>query len=105
MNKDRRAAIDAVLETLQKAIDALPSADDLQSAIQAIAEEEREYFDNMHENLQGGEKGQAADEAANALEEAEAEAEELRLGDLSDKLAEIVARLESARDGSYGTEA
>ena len=48
---------------------------------------------------------QAADEAANALEEAEAEAEELRLGDLSDKLAEIVARLESARDGSYGTEA
>jgi len=103
MNNDRRKRIDAILkdlEVLTKAIDGLPSVDDLNSNIQEIADEERETYDNMPENMQGGEKGEAADAAASALEEAASEADELGISELSDKVAEIVAKLESARDGS-----
>lgn len=102
MNKDRRKAIDAVLkdlEALKVAIAALPATDDIQSAIQTIAEEEREYYDNMNENLQGGEKGETAEQAASNLEEAASEAEELGLSDLEEKIDEIVSKLEAARDG------
>lgn len=102
MNNERRKAIDAILvdlTLLQEAVDKLPGADDIKTAIEEVAEQEREYYDNMHENLQGGEKGTAADEAATNLEEAANECDELGLSDLSEKVAEIIAKLEAARDG------
>ena len=58
MNKGRRAELD-------KAIELLTTAGEI---IVRCAEEEREYYDNMAENLQGSERGQKADEAAGALE-------------------------------------
>jgi len=102
MNNDRRKRIDAILEDLAKltaAIDALPDSGDISSAIEEIAGEEREYYDNMHENLQGGERGEIAEQAASNMEEAQGEMDELGVSELSDKLAEIVAKLEAARDG------
>ncbi len=67
MNKDRRKR----LADLQEKLDALLSD------LQEVAEEEREYFDNMPESIQQGERGDAADEAAGALEDAAGELENL----------------------------
>lgn len=48
-----------------KVIDAFNEA---QGEVESLAEEMRSWFDNMPENLQGGDKGGMVDEAANTLE-------------------------------------
>lgn len=79
MNKDRRKRISAIDTATIKA-----KADELKSLIESakeeyegIRDEEQDYYDNMPENVQGGEKGDLAQEAIdtldtiiNALEEA-----------------------------------
>ena len=45
--------------------------------IEALATEEQDAFDNMPENLQESERGQASEESANQLNEAVSAAEEL----------------------------
>jgi hypothetical protein len=60
MNATRRKALTALNEKL----------DALKCEAEELAREEREYYDNMPESLQGGEKGEAADEAATNLESA-----------------------------------
>lgn len=52
--------------------------------LEEIAEEEREYYDNMPESLQGGEKGERADEVATLLIEE------------SENLLEIIGRIEES---------
>jgi hypothetical protein len=88
------------LASLTEALGKLPDTDDLQSRIEEVAQEERDYHDNMPENMQNGERGEAAEEAASNLEEAASETSELGISDLSDKVEEIIAKLESARDGA-----
>lgn len=60
MNKERRAEIEKATTLIEQAKDILESA----------GQDERDYFDNMPESFQSGERGQRADEAATALEEA-----------------------------------
>lgn len=60
MNKERRLRIS----------DLSSKADALVNEIETIRDEEQEYYDNMPESLQGGEKGTAAEEAISALENA-----------------------------------
>jgi len=60
MNKDRRAKITKVVDQL----------DALRWDIECIQDEEQEYFDNMPYSIQQGEKGNAAEEAILALENA-----------------------------------
>lgn len=60
MNKERRNKIMTIVGKLQ----------DIEEEIQAILDEEQDYFDNMPESLQGGEKGSAAEGAINDLESA-----------------------------------
>ena len=60
MNQKRRNAIDALIAKLE----------DLKSEVEAIRDEEQEYFDAMPESLQGGDKGTVAEEAISSLEEA-----------------------------------
>ncbi len=67
MNKDRRKAIAALVAEAQVLAGKL---EDLASEIEAIKDEEQEYFDKMPESLQGGDKGQAAEAAVASLEEA-----------------------------------
>jgi hypothetical protein len=67
MNKQRRAAVTAALSELS---DLQVRAESLKETIIEIAREEREYFDNMPEAIQAGEKGSAAEEAASSLESA-----------------------------------
>lgn len=60
MNKARRRDIERAAELIEQAKAILETAEG----------EEREYFDAMPENMQGGDKGQKAETAADALQEA-----------------------------------
>lgn len=66
MNKQRRAALDAVLIAL----------DEQRDALRAIADEEQEAFDNTPQNLQEAEKGQAMENGINSMEDAVSNLEE-----------------------------
>ena len=57
MNKERRDAIEKAQGLIEEAKDILQEACD----------EEQEYFNNMPESLQGGDKGQAAENAISIL--------------------------------------
>jgi hypothetical protein len=60
MNNQRRKDIAEALALIEQAKD----------MIENIRDAERDTFDNMPENLQGSERGEACDAAASALEEA-----------------------------------
>lgn len=77
MNNDRRKRIRNALNLIEQARDILDEC----------AQEEQEYFDNMPEPLQGGERGEKAGEDANTLSDAHDEADALA-GNLSDLLGE-----------------
>lgn len=76
MNKDRRKELDRAMALIEAIKD---QVEEVSSILRQCADEEREYFDNMHENLQNGDKGQQADSAANILDEAATTFEELDL--------------------------
>jgi flagellar biosynthesis chaperone FliJ len=61
MNNDRRKALAALRDQVEN----------LKSELEQIASEEQEYYDNMPENMQGGEKGDKAQAAIDALQEAD----------------------------------
>jgi hypothetical protein len=67
MNKAQRQRIDEMLRKLEPMLEDL---EPLKEELSTLASEERDKFDNMPESLQGGEKGQAIDEAATELESA-----------------------------------
>lgn len=60
MNADRRKQIQRAIELLEEAKGILETARD----------DEQDYFDNMPESFQQGEKGQRAEEVIGNLEEA-----------------------------------
>jgi chromosome segregation ATPase len=74
MNNQRRkeiAAVRARLEAAQQAVD------ELVGELESIRDDEQSYFDDMPENFQSGEKGERAQAAIDALEEAIAEVENI----------------------------
>lgn len=77
MNKQRREAISSLISDMEA----------IKERIESLASEEREYYDNMPENMQQGDKGQAADTAASNLEESCNNAESVIDG-LNDSLSE-----------------
>lgn len=58
MNKHRRKEIQDIIQSI----------DIMKFRIEAVAEEEQEYFDNMPESIQEGEKGDLCQEKIAALE-------------------------------------
>ncbi len=90
MNKQRRKALenlqndlDKIKSDLQHAIEIedgnIPKekleehkgvAADVQSQLETLRDEEQEYYDNMPEGLQAGEKGDKAQEAIDSIDEA-----------------------------------
>lgn len=60
MNKERRKAIEAITAKL----------DELKGEIETLQQEEQDYFDNMPESFQNDDKGERAQAAADALQEA-----------------------------------
>jgi hypothetical protein len=87
MNKDRRDAIKAVI----KVLDRLPDWDDMQATVEALRDEEQEYFDNIPESLQGGDRGMAAESAIQFMDEAISAIENAR-----EAIEEITNNLEEA---------
>lgn len=60
MNNTRRKAINELIEQLEE----------IQSRIEEIKDEEEEYYNNMPESLQDGEKGDRAQSAIDNLDDA-----------------------------------
>lgn len=60
MNAARRKEIDKARAMIEEA----------KGLIEAAQSDEQDYFDNMPENMQGGERGQKAEQSADALQEA-----------------------------------
>jgi ribonuclease HI len=69
MNNNRRKDINAIINALQ-ALTERQTLDSLLSDTETVRDDEQEYFDNMPESLQGGDKGSAAEEAASNLDQA-----------------------------------
>lgn len=59
MNKARRLEIQKAMEKL----------DEAKAMLESCRDEEQDYFDNMPESLQGGDKGQAAENAISLLDD------------------------------------
>lgn len=88
MNKDRRKAIAALiveLEALQG------KREDILGQIDTLIDEEQEYYDNMPESFQNGEKGSAAEAARDALQNAYDELESFDFGTVINYLDEATA--------------
>lgn len=64
MNKQRRKDIAAIVEDLSK-VSSLVT--EIMEAIQSVADEESDYYENMPDGLKEGEKGQDAERANDAL--------------------------------------
>ncbi len=60
MNKDRRKQLQ----------DCIAKLDEVQNEVDCLKDDEQEYYDNMPEGLQQGEKGQKSEECCSALDEA-----------------------------------
>lgn len=58
MNKQRRKQLEDIQNNLQN----------IMSELEILKDEEQEYFDNMPDSLQYGEKGDKAQEAVDAIE-------------------------------------
>ena len=57
MNKIRRTEIDKIIARLEE----------LKAGVETLQEEEQEYYDNMPEAFQCGEKGEKAEEAISEI--------------------------------------
>jgi hypothetical protein len=67
MNKERRKVIARATVMI----------DEAKGILESCRDEEQEYYDNMPESFQNGEKGSTAQEAIDALEEAVSSLEEI----------------------------
>ena len=72
MNKDRRKQIEHLISTIQALASSLEEA---MTEVKALRDDEQEYFDNMPESFQQGEKGQLAEEAVSNLDDGLSEIE------------------------------
>ena len=76
MNKERRGRINDLLERVQE----------IQAEVERLQDEEQEYYDNMPEAIQGGERGEIASAAIDNLSSA------------YDSLDEVIEYLEAATE-------
>ena len=60
MNKQRREKLSQVSSLLKRAV----------SVVEQVKDEEQDSFDNLPENLQNGDRGEAMEEAVSELEQA-----------------------------------
>lgn len=83
MNKARRKELETLTSLLN---DIQAKLEEARELARRVAEDEREYYDNMPEGLQNSEKGEQADTAASALEDV---AQELENFDLDNLVSQI----------------
>jgi hypothetical protein len=83
MNAARRKELAKAQDLIEKIKSDFEALVDI---IEAVAPEEREFYDNMPENMQSGDKGTAAENSATLLEEVQYALEQCDLDDLSCKI-------------------
>jgi chaperonin cofactor prefoldin len=66
MNKERRKQIEKLIEAIENAV----------SELESIQEEEQDYYDNVPENLQSGERYEASEAAIDSMDSAHTSFEE-----------------------------
>jgi len=88
MNDARRKELKKATELLSGIEAAYNEAKEL---IESAKDGEREYADNMPENMKSGERGEQAESAADALEEAFDAMEQFDLSDVISKIEEATA--------------
>lgn len=86
MNAERRKAIAAVISKLEELASQLG---EIKDDLETIRDEEQEYYDNMPESFQNGDKGERAQAAIDALEGA--------LNDLPEDFQDVIGNLEEAQ--------
>lgn len=87
MNNQRRKAIKEAAARFSEITD---SINNLKDELEAIRDEEQEYFDNMPESIQAGEKGERASDALGIFETSISNLEEA-LDNLSSAESELDA--------------
>lgn len=87
MNKDRRNAINAVLARFG---DARAEMELIHDELESLRDEEQEYYDNMPESFQQGDKGDRAQAAIDLLESALSELEASDFDSIENYLVEAV---------------
>jgi uncharacterized coiled-coil DUF342 family protein len=130
MNKARREALNLLFSDINEIIETLQSedvanavkakdydwaavketAEEFKTRAEEIRDEEQEYYDNMPESFQNGEKGENAqavvtelDSAIDALELVDVDEPDEQPEDSADpRIDDIVGHLEDARDGVDG---
>jgi hypothetical protein len=80
MNKDRRKALADVAGQIE---DMLANVSAIREMLEAARDEEQEFYDNMPESIQGGEKGENAQAAIDAMESVLSELENVESADFS----------------------
>lgn len=88
MNKDRRKTLLKIIHQLEEVKTLLES---LKDDVSQCQEEEQDYYDNMPESLQNGDKGERASEAIEKMTEAVD-----NLESLDDTLEEAISALQEA---------
>lgn len=101
MNKARRAEIERIRKAIvefQVAMETLPDLEDMKNDIEGVKGDEEEYLENMAENLKGGERGQTAEAAIDALGEAATAIEEVvsAIEEVGSKVDEALEKLDEA---------
>ena len=108
MNNERRKAIDLLIKEAEalkarydEAINLLQSikddASDLKSDVEGIKDEEQEYMDNMHENLQQGERYCNAEAAVSALDTACEKLDDLATVEVDFDFDDLISSLDEAK--------
>lgn len=94
MNNKKRKEIKDIIQQLSKIREALNGSDNIIDDITRLAEEEREIYDNLPENLQYSQRADDTDEAATSLEEAQSSIENLDFDDFINSIDETIEHLE-----------
>jgi hypothetical protein len=90
MNKERRKTLERAKRLIE---DARNKVDEAKGIVEEVRGEEQDYFDNMPESLQSGDKGSAADAAVGELDSAWEILEEI-----DTSLDDIVTSIDSAME-------
>lgn len=67
MNNERRKTLQQIIRELNEVFERL---EEIKGDLENVRDEEQEAFDNMPESLQNGDRGQAAEAAISALDNA-----------------------------------
>ena len=85
MNKQRRTEINALGKLL---LDVEGQLTAIREAAESLRDEEQDYLDNMPENFQEGEKGQAAEEVISWMDEVVSALEDIDIDTMRTSLEE-----------------